>query len=608
MANYRQTNHNGRVSAKSGSVYNRNHNDRMFDLDHAENINADMTKYNINIQYDAHNNATTIAANDATQKSNDKHEQELYAELFSDSLNAQNKRNVAGGHAIRNKNIKDLLDSPLTCPEETVFQLGSLEDGYPDPEILMSIFHDFQAELINQYGDNLHFTDASLHMDEAVPHIHIRKVWTYHGKDGLDISQNKALTEMGFERPNPDKPPNKWNNAKTTFTAYERELKLRICEEHGLEVEHTPKHPGKASMEKEEAIALKLQAKNQEYREETDRLIDERENTLSSLDADIDKKQKKLDKVSADLITEETKNREVSDTNFFGKPKMITLTPQEYRSLLKSAETRESNDYARFEIETARKENDETEQRLLKFQKQLDRREKNIAATVQKAVEKGIQEQMPEAIRTAEQNNALEAHNLSRERKALDQREARQDERENDLDIRESNIAKQEHSNSVKAKALHTRELELEEKDSNMDAEIRYRVSEIIRTKFTEFFSKFLQPIFKRFKGSHQDEVLNVLDQMPIDHTSAQKLLKLGYPNLEGRPYEDALDLAEQKDIYDLLKKRDPDIDLDDISEEEYDNMIDAIRKGSSVEDATKKLAEDLAEKYVPVVRRRGGR
>ena len=82
----------------------------------------------------------------------------------------------------------------------------------------------------------------------------------------------------------------------------------------------------------------------------------------------------------------------------------------------------------------------------------------------------------------------------------------------------------------------------------------------------------------------------------------------MGYPNLEGRPYGDALDLAEQKDIYDLLKQHNPAIELDDISEDEYDDMIDAIRKGSSVEDATKKLAKDLAERYVPVVHRRGGR
>lgn len=130
----------------------------------------------------------------------------------------------------------------------------------------------------------------------------------------------------------------------------ERNLKLRICEDHGLSVEHTPLHPGKSAMEKEDAIALKLQEENQEYREETDRLINERKDKISSLDATIEKKESKLEKVSAELVTEEMKNKAVADTNIFGKPKMITVTPQEYRSWQKSAETKKSNEAARSEL------------------------------------------------------------------------------------------------------------------------------------------------------------------------------------------------------------------------------------------------------------------
>ena len=332
-------NHNGRVSVKTGTVYNRNHNDRNFDVSHAENINADMIKQNLIIHYDAHNHPTLVNSNNSKRKSIDEHENEIYQELFSESLGKQNSRNIAIRHPERNKTIDDKLNDKNTCPEETVFQIGSLEDGFPEPNILMEIFEEFQEELIHRYGNNLHFLDATLHLDEAVPHIHIRKVWTYDGKDGLDISQNKALIEMNFERPHPDKPRNKYNNER------------------------------------------------------------------------------------------------------------------------------------------------------------------------------------------------LEA-----------------------------------------------------------------------------FFSKFLKPIFKRFKGSRQDEVLSVLDQMPIDHTSAQKLVKMGYPNLEGHTYEESLDIAEQRDIYQMLQEHDSSINLDDISAVEYDNLIDSIKDGMSVQDATKQLAEALAERYVPPVRRRGGR
>ena len=61
---YRQTNHNGRVSTKSGSVYNRNHNDRSFDISHAENVHPDMVSENIIIHYDETNHPHVIDIKD----------------------------------------------------------------------------------------------------------------------------------------------------------------------------------------------------------------------------------------------------------------------------------------------------------------------------------------------------------------------------------------------------------------------------------------------------------------------------------------------------------------------------------------------------------------
>ena len=467
MADFRQENHNGRVSTTTGAVYNRSHNDREFDVSRAENINPDMMRQNIIIHYDAHNNPTIIDSTDPNRVSIDAHEHAIYEELFQESLANQHARNNAARHPERNKTVDDLLNHKNYCPEETIFQIGSLRDGYPDPSILMDIFDDFQRELIGRYGDNLHFLDAVLHMDEAVPHIHIRKVWTYHGKDGLDISQNKALEEMGFERPNPEKSINKWNNAKITFSEMERNLKLRICEDHGLSVEHTPLHPGKATMEKEEAIALKLQEENQEYREETDRLIDERKDKISSLDATIEKKESKLEKVSADLVTEEMKNKAIADTNIFGKPKMITVTPQEYRSWQKSAETKKSNEAARSELR-------QEQNRLYEYKRQL--------------------------------------------------------------------------------------------------------------------------------------EVLSVLDQQMIDRSTAQKLHKIGYPNMEGRPFEDVLDIAEERDIFDLLKQHAPSLDAKNVTTNDYNTVIEAVREGTTLEAAAKAMAEKLVEKFPPTRYRGHGR
>lgn len=275
----RQTNHNGRVNPNTGAVYSRKHNDRQYDITTAENIVASKVMDNIIIHYDVNNNAHRIDNFDAKRKSIDEHEHEIYQELFESALKSQNQRNIDARHPERNKSIDDLLDAKNTCPEETIFQIGSLDDGFPPPDILWHIFECYQKDIIEHYGDNIHFLDAVMHLDESVPHIHIRKVWTYHGRDGLSISQNKALEEMGIERPEPDKKPSKWNNAKVTFTQYERKLKLAYCEAANLEIETKPKYPGKSSLTKEEYIAEKLLEENMIIRQKNQAIQTELENT-----------------------------------------------------------------------------------------------------------------------------------------------------------------------------------------------------------------------------------------------------------------------------------------------------------------------------------------
>lgn len=105
---YRQTNHNGRVSKKSGAVYNPNHNDRNFDISRALNIHADMVDENIIIHYDANNQPHYIDYDDPNKESIREHEYKIYEELFGESINKQNERNIAARHPERNKSIEDL--------------------------------------------------------------------------------------------------------------------------------------------------------------------------------------------------------------------------------------------------------------------------------------------------------------------------------------------------------------------------------------------------------------------------------------------------------------------------------------------------------------------
>lgn len=504
---YRQTNHNGRVSTKSGSVYNRNHNDRSFDISHAENVHPDMVSENIIIHYDESNHPHVIDIKDKSHTTIDEHEHHIYESLFAESLSKQHARNEAARHPERNKSIDDLLNSKNTCPEETIFQIGSTEDGYPPVEVLMAIFEDYQKELIDIYGHNLHFLDVALHMDEAVPHLHIRKVWTYDGKDGLDISQNKALAQMGFERPDPSKPSNKWNNAKISFSEWERDMKLRICEKHGVAVSHTPKAPGKASMEKEEAIAIKLQEK------------------IASL--------------NAELVSEEEKNKVVPDTNIFGKPKQISVTPEEYRRWQASAETRENNERMQKYLKEQQALLDKREKSLNKQGRDLADRHLMIESEVSQRVEEGIKEKLPSTIKQLQ-------YELKLERKQLRQQKTSLDLRSEELD----KIAENLHNRETYLKDVSSK---LEVRKKGLDAEVKKSVAAIIKDTFREFFQKFKDSFLKHFKGKHQEDVLEVIKDMPIDEETADRLFRYGFYDAERHTIGEILERALEEDIKDAL-------------------------------------------------------
>ena len=510
MANYRQTNHNGRVNAKTGKAYSRKHNDRQYDITKAENINESMVIKDIILHYDKDNVPHVIDNTDENRTSIDEHEHTIYQELFGESLSAQHRRNEAARHPERNKSIDDLLDSKNTCPEETIFQIGSVDDGFPDSSILMEIFEDYQREVIARFGHNIHFLDAALHLDEAVPHIHVRKVWAYDGKDGLDISQNKALEEMGFERPESDKAPNKWNNAKITFSEWERDIKLKLCQKYGLDIELVPKVPGKTSMTKEEAIAVKLQAKNHEAEEK------------------LNATEKKLAKVSAELVTEEMKNKEVSDTNIFGRPRKIEVTAQEYRSWQKSAETKEHNEALVKKILEKEKELSITEMHLSQREELVKKRESRVDSEVQQKVNKLL----PEEIKRWKEYLFAKEEELNSKEKKL------------------SSIAEKQHDTEVYLKSVSDK---LNRRKAEFDEEVKKSVADIIKDAFKDFFTKFKATFFKRFEGKHQSEVISVIQEMPIDDVTADRLFKYGFYDAEKFTVGEILERAEAEDIKDAL-------------------------------------------------------
>ncbi len=131
----------------------------------------------------------------------------------------------------------------------------------------------------------MRFLDIAIHNDESVPHAHIRRVWCATGKDGLlEVSQAKALEQLGVERPDPTKKESRHNNRKQTFSQREREIALACARKCGLEIEEIPAEPGKQTMALEQYVAPKerealvaAHAEKEAVKEEVRKLKEEHE-------------------------------------------------------------------------------------------------------------------------------------------------------------------------------------------------------------------------------------------------------------------------------------------------------------------------------------------
>lgn len=272
MKKMRATTHNGR-KGKDG-VYSNKHNDRQFDLKNAPNIDPTKTKYNRYWYCYKHT------------KTEEETERVFYERHFTKGLNAQNERHKASRHLERCKTMEDYISSPNTCPEETIFQIGNADErSRVKPADLWSITAK-QIEWEQKTFPNVRYMNATLHMDEVSMHMHTRKVWIYHDKDGNQmVGQAKALEEMGVEAPNPNKEKGRHNNAKQTYTRACREHFLALCKEYGYDIELTPKEASKVGLslleyktqqeqEKYEQARRNLTIKTQEYEEVTKSLAD----------------------------------------------------------------------------------------------------------------------------------------------------------------------------------------------------------------------------------------------------------------------------------------------------------------------------------------------
>lgn len=228
----RATIHNGRTSHLG--AFTPKHNDRNFDINHAEHIDPERVKNNRYWNWTG-KEITFEAA-----------EQAFYEKYIRKHLDAQNSRYRAQRHAERAKTMDEYRRSPQTCPEEVILQIGKLGDTIP-ADMMARIIQE-QINWEQKTFPGVKVLDVALHMDEqGAPHIHERRAWVYTDKAGnLAISQNKSLEQMGVELPNPNKPRSRFNNRKMSFSRMCREHLLQICREHGLEIEEIPQEKSRS--------------------------------------------------------------------------------------------------------------------------------------------------------------------------------------------------------------------------------------------------------------------------------------------------------------------------------------------------------------------------
>lgn len=82
--------------------------------------------------------------------------------------------------------MDQIREDPKTCPEETVYQLGT-KDGHEDPALFVQVVAELVEEFMKRFGSNVQVLDWALHMDEATPHIHERH--------GIYVIANHESTE-----------------------------------------------------------------------------------------------------------------------------------------------------------------------------------------------------------------------------------------------------------------------------------------------------------------------------------------------------------------------------------------------------------------------------
>lgn len=272
----RATHHNGRGKQANPKGFSDCHNDRNFDYQNADHINPDRTGDNLywncySNEFISHRSREQAQGANAWTFSQVEHR--YYSDRFGEQYNEQMTRYAKKGQHSYIKDFDEWRQSKRYCPEETFFQVGKIDDHISEKQTI-ALAKLFTAKLdryAKDHNDMFQILDVAIQLDEAVPQVHLRKVWQSKNLDGMwEIGQNKALERAGIPLPDPSQPEGKANNRKMTFDSEIRKMYLDTCEQLGITVEREPDRAAVHNRSKQKYIADE-QARTAKEQEQTAR-------------------------------------------------------------------------------------------------------------------------------------------------------------------------------------------------------------------------------------------------------------------------------------------------------------------------------------------------
>lgn len=315
----RTTNRNQRCGAHGAK-----HNDRTFDTDKAKHIDNERSKNNLYWKM------TQGGEVELTRQDNPNFEQtekELYEHWYGAHIQRCNENYVKRRHPERQKTVEDYYTAKKTSPMETLIYLGD-KDDHADMDTFKAVCEEHIKWMQKKYL-NCIVMDAAIHADEqGALHMHMRQTFRFWDADKGEYvaNQTKALAEMGFTLPHPDKAPGKYNNLMMPFTVECTKHLQELAMAHGLDIETTPRESTQSG------LTLKEYTNKQKCKE-----LDAE---LETKQQEVDAKQEEYNKLTGLVVDKKASNRsrhELDKAKLF-KRSQVKVDVDEYEALLDRAD------------------------------------------------------------------------------------------------------------------------------------------------------------------------------------------------------------------------------------------------------------------------------